>query len=102
MNDPEGLDIAEQFARQEFRLQESLHQWSAKKRPNSLADYFESLFGIRHGSTEPVDVDRLRRSLLIANSQHTLSGWQRLPPVIQTIVTGGLDRRDAVLRLARP
>jgi hypothetical protein len=102
MNDPEGLDIAEHFARQEFRLQESLHQWSAKKRPTSLADDFESLFGIRHGSTEPVDVDRLRRSLLIANSQHTLSGWQRLPPVIQTIITGWLDRRDAVLRLARP
>lgn len=93
--------LAENFAAADYDTDQILRRINISQRPTTVLSELEHALSRRSSDAEPIDLQKVRRALLTANSRQQIPHYQQLPQRLRISIDQHIETKIAVLQLSR-
>jgi hypothetical protein len=100
IGDETTRSLAERFSAADYEADQLLRRMHISQRPTNVLAEIEQVISRRSSNSEPMDLVRVRQSLLSANSIHQVPHYHQLPSRLRTSIDEYLETKTAMLLLS--
>ncbi|MDP1564006.1 MAG: hypothetical protein Q8M16_21705 [Pirellulaceae bacterium] len=102
LGDETTQSMAERFAAADYETDQLLRRLNISQRPTNVLSELEQAFSRRSSSGDQIDLQRVRQSLMSANSLKQIPQYPQLPQRLRTSIDNYLDTKLGMLQLSSP